>query len=135
MTQFFEGNGAVATVGEQAVSDLIFGVDSASPANVMLQNNLSMLEWVTRNKVYPVFWGRNLNGDGCLAQIADNLAATHVHFAGEVSVHGGSLVDGKVALPFDGFEGAEFLEYGYVIVVGEIGNLEHNSSPVDVGVG
>ena len=66
MTQFFEGNGAVATVGEQAVSDLIFGVDSASPANVMLQNNLSMLEWVTRNKVYPVFWGRNLNGDGRL---------------------------------------------------------------------
>ena len=69
MTQFFEGNGAVATVGEQAVSDLIFGVDSASPANVMLQNNLSMLEWVTRNKVYPVFWGRNLNGDGCLTAL------------------------------------------------------------------
>ena len=41
---------------------LFFGVDSKFPATTLLQNNLNLFEWVTRNKVYPIFWGRNLNG-------------------------------------------------------------------------
>lgn len=42
---------------------LLFGVDSSRPASELLQNNLKLFEWVVRNKIFPCFWGRDLNGD------------------------------------------------------------------------
>lgn len=41
---------------------LLFGVDSKVASNDVLQNNLTLFEWVTRNKLYPNFWGRNITG-------------------------------------------------------------------------
>lgn len=47
---------------------LVFGVDSKVPANNLLQNNLDLFEWVTRNKVYPAYWGRNIIGENSLTK-------------------------------------------------------------------
>ena len=55
-------DGSVLEVG------LMFGVDSNVRSDNVLQNNLSEFEWVVRNKVYPVFWGRNINGENCLTK-------------------------------------------------------------------
>lgn len=49
-------------------SRLLFGVNSNIPSNIILQNNLTMFEWVKRNKLYPNFWGRNLTGDNALTE-------------------------------------------------------------------
>ncbi len=51
-----------------ASSKLLFGVDSTTPANTLLQNNLDMFEWVRRNKIYPAFWGRNIAGEDALTR-------------------------------------------------------------------
>ena len=48
------------------VKRLLFGVDSKFSSRVILQNNLDMYEWVLRNKTYPNFWGRNINGENAL---------------------------------------------------------------------
>ena len=45
---------------------LVFGVDTETQAYDMLQNNLTVFEWVDRNKIYPAFWGRYLTGENCL---------------------------------------------------------------------
>ncbi|MBQ3258893.1 MAG: DUF1906 domain-containing protein [Clostridia bacterium] len=50
------------------VGRLLFGVDSKIQANDILQNNISMFEWVVRNKIYPNFWGRNLVGENALTK-------------------------------------------------------------------
>ena len=50
------------------VERLLFGVDSEIQANDILQNNISMFEWVVRNKVHPNFWGRNLLGKTALTK-------------------------------------------------------------------
>lgn len=42
------------------VERLLFGVDSEVQANKILQNNISMFEWIVRNKIHPNFMGRNL---------------------------------------------------------------------------
>ncbi len=47
---------------------LLFGVDSDVQADDILQNNITMFEWVERNKVYPDFWGRNLVGENSLTK-------------------------------------------------------------------
>lgn len=47
---------------------LLFGVDSKIQSDDILQNNISVFEWVVRNKVYPNFWGRNLVGENCLTK-------------------------------------------------------------------
>ena len=47
---------------------LMFGVESESSANTRLQNNLTELEWVARNKVYPNFWGRRITGENSLTK-------------------------------------------------------------------
>lgn len=47
---------------------LMFGVDSHTPSNIILQNNLPEFDWVTRNKLYPNFWGRYLTGEDCLTR-------------------------------------------------------------------
>ena len=51
---------------EIVYSTLRFGVDSKTPANVILQNNLTAFDWVERNKIAPAFWGRYLTGENCL---------------------------------------------------------------------
>ena len=50
----------------QSVNRLLFGVDSNVKSNTVLQNNLTMFEWVVRNKRYPAFWGRNIVGENAL---------------------------------------------------------------------
>lgn len=50
------------------VERLLFGVESEIQADDILQNNISMFEWVVRNKVYPGFWGRNLVGENALTK-------------------------------------------------------------------
>lgn len=47
---------------------LLFGVDSQIEANDVLQNNITVFEWATRNKMYPNFWGRNIAGENCLTK-------------------------------------------------------------------
>ena len=51
-----------------AVNKLSFGVDSRFPSNVLLQNNLELFEWVKRNKSYPIFWCRNINGENAVTK-------------------------------------------------------------------
>lgn len=50
------------------VNRLLFGVDSKTQANDILQNNIEEFEWVVRNKVYPNFYGRYLTGENCLTK-------------------------------------------------------------------
>ena len=50
------------------VSRLLFGADSKVPADDVLQNNLTEFEWVKRNKLYPVFFGRNIVGEDSLTK-------------------------------------------------------------------
>ena len=45
------------------VDRLLFGVDSKTQANDLLQNNIEEFEWVVRNKIYPNFYGRYLTGE------------------------------------------------------------------------
>ena len=47
---------------------LLFGVDSKVRADDLLQNNITEFEWVVRNKIYPVYWGRNIAGENCLTK-------------------------------------------------------------------
>ena len=56
------------TVSSEFENRLLFGVDSKVPSNDILQNNLTEFEWVTRNKIYPNFWGRNITGKDCLTK-------------------------------------------------------------------
>ncbi|MBQ8165111.1 MAG: hypothetical protein IJZ94_04780, partial [Clostridia bacterium] len=58
-------NETVESNNEKTVR-LLFGVDSAIPSNDILQNNITEFEWVTRNKLYPNFWGRNITGENAL---------------------------------------------------------------------
>ena len=47
---------------------LLFGVDSKTQANDLLQHNIDEFEWVVRNKIYPNFYGRYLTGENCLTK-------------------------------------------------------------------
>lgn len=47
---------------------LFFGVDSKTPAYERLQNNLTLLEWVIKNKTYPNFWARTITGENALTK-------------------------------------------------------------------
>lgn len=62
-----EKNEPVTTdvIGEER---LLFGADFKVQADDVLQNNLSLFEWVVRNKVYPAFVGRNIVGENCLTR-------------------------------------------------------------------
>lgn len=51
-----------------SVKKLWFGVDTTIPSTTLLQNNFSLFEWVTRNKIYPSFWGRYLTGENALEE-------------------------------------------------------------------
>jgi hypothetical protein len=52
----------------KSVDRLLFGVDSKTQADDLLQNNIDEFEWVVRNKIYPNFYGRYLTGENCLTK-------------------------------------------------------------------
>ena len=56
------------TEAPSSVSRLLFGVDSKIQSNDLLQNNITEFEWATRNKIYPNFWGRYINGENRLTK-------------------------------------------------------------------
>lgn len=56
-----------SAVAEQ-VDRLLFGVESETAANTLLQNNLDLFEWVVRNKIYPNFFGRYITGENSLTE-------------------------------------------------------------------
>ena len=45
---------------------LFFGVESNIRTDNVLQNNLKLFDWAAKNKIYPIFWGRNIVGTDCL---------------------------------------------------------------------
>lgn len=45
---------------------MFFGVDSATRADALLQNNLTQFEWATRNKMQPNYWGRYIGGENAV---------------------------------------------------------------------
>lgn len=47
---------------------LYFGVQTTCAADTVLQNNLTLMDWVIRNKTYPNFWGRNITGANSLTE-------------------------------------------------------------------
>lgn len=50
------------------VAELYFGVESKVRADNILQNNLTQFEWVVRNKMYPLFWARNIIGQNSITK-------------------------------------------------------------------
>ena len=52
----------------KTVKRLLFGADSKIQSNDLLQNNIDQFEWVVRNKLYPLFYGRYLTGENCLTK-------------------------------------------------------------------
>lgn len=93
-----------------SVERLLFGVDSEIRADDILQNNISMFEWVVRNKMYPTFFGRNLLGENALTkeEIAFihskgcKIAATYIEADEKQTVEQGTVAGEKaVALAFD----------------------------------
>lgn len=62
----------------KTVKRLLFGVDSKTRANDLLQNNIDEFEWVVRNKISPNFFGRYLTGENCLTK--DEI--TYIHKKG-----------------------------------------------------
>ena len=61
----------------QATEHLLFGVDSTTEATDLLQNNISLFQWVVRNKLYPAFWGRNIVGENPLT--TQEIDSLHEH--------------------------------------------------------
>lgn len=55
-----------AAAEAQPATPLRFGVNSKTPVDTLLQNNLTEFEWAARNKLYPNFWGRYLSGENAL---------------------------------------------------------------------
>ena len=72
MDQEITSKSVDSIVNEQVIFQdherLLFGVESKSQANDILQNNLTLLEWVEKNKLSPTFWGRNIVGDNKLTR-------------------------------------------------------------------
>lgn len=62
---------------EPTVERLLFGVESQTRADTVLQNHLTLFEWATRNKRYPAFWGRYLTGENRLTR--REIDFLHVH--------------------------------------------------------
>ena len=59
---------APKTLEEPKIKPLFFGVDSRHQADDLLQNNISLYEWIVRNKIQPNFMGRNMVGENCLTK-------------------------------------------------------------------
>lgn len=82
---------------------LLFGVDSKFRADDLLQNNIDLFEWVTRNKVFPLFWGRNIDGENSLTK--EEIAYIHDKGSKIVAMIG-SLCEKKTES--DGIEMAKY---------------------------
>ncbi len=65
---FLKGNISYEKSGDEILT-LFFGVNSKYRADEKLQNNLTLFEWVTRNKLFPNFWGRDINGETPLTSV------------------------------------------------------------------
>ena len=52
----------------ETVHRLLFGVSSNTRSDNVLQNNIDQFEWVLKNKIYPIFWGRELLGEHALTK-------------------------------------------------------------------
>ncbi len=61
-----EASAGAELVVASSVTRLLFGADSSTRADDLLQNNLQEFEWVVRNKIYPNFFGRYLTGENSL---------------------------------------------------------------------
>ena len=55
-------------IGVIIPKNMYFGVDTTFPANTLLQNNITLFDWVERNKLQPNFWGRNIFGANCITK-------------------------------------------------------------------
>ena len=66
-TEITQSSVTVPTVSNN-VDRLLFGVDSKTQANDLLQNNIDEFEWIVRNKIYPHFYGRYLTGNSGLTK-------------------------------------------------------------------
>lgn len=65
---FLKGN-ISSEKSDDEILTLFFGVNSKYRADEKLQNNLTLFEWVTRNKLFPNFWGRDINGETPLTSL------------------------------------------------------------------
>ncbi len=81
---------AMETSKVAPIKKLFFGVDSNVPATTILQNNLTEFEWVERNKLKPVFWGRNITGSNSLT--IEEIRFLHSKGCGILPLH---KTDGK----------------------------------------
>lgn len=43
-----------------------FGIDTESPVNELLQNNITLFEWIRKNQGFPYFIGRRINGQNAI---------------------------------------------------------------------
>lgn len=50
------------------MEEIIFGVDSKFPANKQLKNGYTIYEWISRQRCFPSFWGRDLLGDNAITK-------------------------------------------------------------------
>lgn len=108
----------------ETVEQLFFGVDSAFPSSSLLQNNLTLDEWVARNKTYPNFWGRLLTGENALTreevdrihQLGCRVLATYSDSEGKETENQGKETAKKVLVAADALKipngVAVFLEIG-----------------------
>ena len=51
---------------EKTVTRLLFGIDTKIETDDLLQNNITQFEWAVRNKIYPNFVGRYIQGENSL---------------------------------------------------------------------
>ena len=51
---------------EKTVTRLLFGIDTKIETDDLLQNNITQFEWAVRNKIYPNFVGRYIEGENSL---------------------------------------------------------------------
>lgn len=73
---------------QQTADRLLFGVDSKFRSFDRLQNNIKLFEWVTRNKIYPDYWGRNINGENCLTK--EEVTFLHTNGCKIAAIYAGS---------------------------------------------
>lgn len=55
------------TESKKFAKRLLFGVDSKTRADDLLQNNIDEFEWIVKNKIYPNFYGRYISGEDRLS--------------------------------------------------------------------
>lgn len=85
---------------------MYFGVDSLTRADTVLQNNLTLFQWVARNKLVPNYWGRAINGKNAvtleeidfLHRMGCKVACLYSGDSQAVSLEAHGAIDGKKAV-------------------------------------